>query len=468
MWLRPTLSTSIGIGTVSEVATAIAPQIGAVSELTSGVLADMNGDETPFGPLSAFGVPIADTEIAARVRTSLRPGDSHRERLASQMQIPRPFRRRQAGRSGDGLSRLPAANGAGPARLRSGVVDAGPWRPAHEQGRLAAAERRLHRVLPGRDEPRDDARAALAGVPDRRSGDAFARFWPRPEGAADIPAIHTWSDPATLGAHLAQAEGLSVLLVRGDVVRRYPGMVVTAVRSGPPDALGTPSARSGPTAGAADLRHRGRRDDDGVRLRHLERRARRRRRAPRRPGWFFVFAEHGFRIRFGFDEPPEPNQAIDFNGWDGAVWPAATDCNIPPSCRSLAAMRSAAPLSAPRPARAPRLPNGIAMRPISPASLCRARSGSRYKPTCCCTQRLATDGRPCRRAVRRRRRRAGIRGGAAGLAQRRGARRFLARGRRQPPGARSGAQSRSLRRGLGASANPRCGDCGGGGGAGRP
>jgi hypothetical protein len=37
------------------------------------------------------------------------------------------------------------------------------------------------------------------------------------------------------------------------------------------------------------------------------------------PGWFFVFAENSFRIRFGFDTGQPPSAGLD--SWDQALWP---------------------------------------------------------------------------------------------------------------------------------------------------
>jgi hypothetical protein len=40
------------------------------------------------------------------------------------------------------------------------------------------------------------------------------------------------------------------------------------------------------------------------------------------PGWFFVFQEHSYRMRFGFDvlpDPPAPQP--QFSSWNGLAWP---------------------------------------------------------------------------------------------------------------------------------------------------
>jgi hypothetical protein len=314
------LSTSIGIGTVSAVATAIAAKVDTVSELTGSLLADMSVDRDTFGSVSAFGVPIVDTEIAARVAAALAPGDSHRDRLASQTRLPGRF----AGADpGDPVMASPDF----PVPTALALLDSDPeWfmpglgaMPANKVALLRQNGAFIESYLVGMNH--EMMRELLwREYPTDRRGTAFARFWPRPDGSADIPPIHTWTDPRALGARLTQADGLSVLLVRGDVVRRYPGMVVTAVRSGPPDPSGRhrPDPAQPPelpifvievdeatTAYAFAIS-----DDDLMTPASAE-----------APGWFFVFAEHGFRIRFGFDEPPGPSAPIDFSGWDQAAWP---------------------------------------------------------------------------------------------------------------------------------------------------
>lgn len=60
---------------------------------------------------------------------------------------------------------------------------------------------------------------------DRRAT-AFRRFWDREDGA-DVPDIHTWTD--ALGGHaLGDPAGQSVVLIRGELLRRYPGAIVLA------------------------------------------------------------------------------------------------------------------------------------------------------------------------------------------------------------------------------------------------
>jgi hypothetical protein len=54
----------------------------------------------------------------------------------------------------------------------------------------------------------------------------FANFW---GGSADIPPIASWPANAPLGANADTHDAQAVLLVRGELLRRFPNTVVTAV-----------------------------------------------------------------------------------------------------------------------------------------------------------------------------------------------------------------------------------------------
>ncbi len=63
---------------------------------------------------------------------------------------------------------------------------------------------------------------------DRRST-AFRKFWDRIDGSDDITPVHTWPSAANLGSvSEGDADGSIVLLVRGQLLRRYPNTVVYA------------------------------------------------------------------------------------------------------------------------------------------------------------------------------------------------------------------------------------------------
>jgi hypothetical protein len=155
--------------------------------------------------------------------------------------------------------------------------------------------------------------------PTDRRGSPFCHFWPRPDFGDDVPPIHTWDPGSALGTHDAlSASELAVLLVRGEVVRRFPDMIVTAVKGIQPDLVPGASPLLSPNpadvrqalfvipidASTAAYAFAVPRDELGP---------------PHRPGWFFVFQEHDYRMRFGFDLPPDP-PSDSFATFDQLDW----------------------------------------------------------------------------------------------------------------------------------------------------
>jgi hypothetical protein len=133
--------------------------------------------------------------------------------------------------------------------------------------------------------------------PTDRRGTPFRRFWDRVDRAPDIPAIHTFDPSVRLGTSSgADLRGSLVLLVRGQLLRRYPESVVYAA---PARADGTfdptPTVVEDPVFWgriAPDVTFVGfdlaREDVEPA------------------PGWYFVLAEQPTAPRFGLDVPPEP------------------------------------------------------------------------------------------------------------------------------------------------------------------
>jgi hypothetical protein len=67
------------------------------------------------------------------------------------------------------------------------------------------------------------------GYPTDRRGTPFRRFWDRVDAGPDIPAIHEFGRSAQLGTNSgADLRGALVLLVRGQLLRRYPHAVLYA------------------------------------------------------------------------------------------------------------------------------------------------------------------------------------------------------------------------------------------------
>jgi hypothetical protein len=172
---------------------------------------------------------------------------------------------------------------------------------------LAGANQEMNRELLWREYPTD------------QRGTPFQYFWPRPDGQADIPPITDWPLSSQLGTNGEavgpDVEKMLVLLVRGEVLRRFPRTIVYAAPGMIVDnalALNTGVDWMAPlfllkldsqtTAFAYNL------TEDDV---HSNFNA-----DPPQAGWYFVFSEPVTGPRFNFDEPTgEP-----FNVWNDLDW----------------------------------------------------------------------------------------------------------------------------------------------------
>ena len=151
--------------------------------------------------------------------------------------------------------------------------------------------------------------------PADQRGTYFTRFWDvagsaNPDSLKQIPSVHEWDPKVPLGgnfmAHSAQS-GL-VLLIRGEVLRRYPGTVIYAVRvdtldQEKPDEL-YPIFR-------------GTLDPDIVFLGFNLTEARARGDGGQ-PGYYFVIQEQPAEPRFGLDVPGEFGG--DLSAWSHLTW----------------------------------------------------------------------------------------------------------------------------------------------------
>ena len=147
------------------------------------------------------------------------------------------------------------------------------------------------------------ARALLFNeYPTDQRGSYFRQFWDvrgvsgDPEALKDVNALHTWKKDLQLGSNSRRPPGREylVLLVRGEVLRRYPGTIVYAAEAIDPGTgkpvLGTkeqhPAFRGtlkpDVTFLGFDLTAEQARGKDG------------------HPGWFFVLQEQPAAPRFGF------------------------------------------------------------------------------------------------------------------------------------------------------------------------
>jgi hypothetical protein len=190
--------------------------------------------------------------------------------------------------------------------------------PAVIEAYLVGLNHELSRELLWREYPAD-----LAST-------AFRQFWDvrgqpgDPEALKDVPPIAGWSD-TPLGTHLRGGAGRLVLLVRGELLHRYPGTTIYAARASADGTLDAAS-RLAPM-------FRGRLDPDvafaGFALAEEAALGT----DPAGPGWYFVFEQHPDEPRFGFDEVAGPDvpQTPDDLAWAHvAVTPSGhADVTVP-------------------------------------------------------------------------------------------------------------------------------------------
>ena len=147
-------------------------------------------------------------------------------------------------------------------------------------------------------------------------GTPFRQFWDvrgqtgDPEALKDIPPLSAWGATA-LGTHLrgSGVGGQLVLLVRGELLRRYPTTTVYAARANADGTLDAASRLAPMFRGfvAPDVVFVGFALTEEAALG----------RDPAGPGWYFAFEENPGEPRFGFDEeaPPAPPATPDDLAW---------------------------------------------------------------------------------------------------------------------------------------------------------
>lgn len=157
--------------------------------------------------------------------------------------------------------------------------------------------------------------------PTDQRGTYFRCFWDSQDSLApaplrDIDPIHLWPHDSALGGHIANGTDRLVLLVRGDLLKKYPTAIVTAVNAVWPDGggqrvLGTDEryplfhAELAPDLTFLgfdlDLAQVKGNDDPNAHA----------------PGWFFVIKQRPGEPRFGLDETAATATATT---WDDLSW----------------------------------------------------------------------------------------------------------------------------------------------------
>ncbi len=150
------------------------------------------------------------------------------------------------------------------------------------------------------------------GYPTDQRGTVMRHFWSWADGNPDlVTPIHQWT-AGNLGKHVrgAGAGGQIVLLLRGQLLRRYPNTIIYAWKAKDGKLIDPP--------GPEDIREpvfRGQFAPDvsfaGFDLRDTD--------LSTGEGWFFVLQEQPTEPRFGFDETSNKNVA-QLVSWSDAAW----------------------------------------------------------------------------------------------------------------------------------------------------
>ena len=157
-------------------------------------------------------------------------------------------------------------------------------------------------------------------LPTDQRATSWRFFWEWLDRIPDIAPIHTWRTNTALGENTrgAGAGGQLVLLVRGELVRRYPNAVLLAWKATPDGRLLTDVPASATQAQRDQIIKRpvfqGKLDPDiifaGFDLVDSD--------LDNAGGWFFIVQEQPTEPRFGFDQPD--GAAGTLSGWAGASW----------------------------------------------------------------------------------------------------------------------------------------------------
>ena len=156
------------------------------------------------------------------------------------------------------------------------------------------------------------------GYPTDQRGTYFRRFWNRAKD--DLTQDLAYFTSTDLGSHLDPSLDGIVLMVRGELIRRYPNAMILAMRAGSVDVSGVPTFED-PVAAPdtlAAISFHGHLPPDitlvGFQLTLADIQAG----SKDGLGWWFVVAEHPTAPRFGLAEGPNqiPAQTRDQLAWN--------------------------------------------------------------------------------------------------------------------------------------------------------
>jgi len=201
-----------------------------------------------------------------------------------------------------------------------------------------------------------------AEYPTDQRGTYFRQFWDvsgyvsqpgdpsDPEALAeqlkDIPPIPTWSPGQPLGEHSNRPDvvaGSLVLLIRGELLRRYPTAMIYAAQAVPDPQGPTPGSTQGRMPGPTEKHplFRGTLAPD-ITFVGFDLDAAQASGSDGSEGWFFVFQQQPSEPRFGFEPAPAPYAIPAVSDWNDLTW-----ANFAPDAAALAAMANA-PVNAPQ------------------------------------------------------------------------------------------------------------------------
>jgi hypothetical protein len=158
--------------------------------------------------------------------------------------------------------------------------------------------------------------------PTDQRGTPFRQFWDALSPTGDIPPIHEWSPATRLGDN-AIRRGDLVLVVRGELLKKYPTTAVYAHRAewppgndGLPDRTQPRRLAEFPAADQIKLPRYEATVDPDIYLLGFDLTAEGAVGGPADPGWFFVLKERPGDPRFGVDDgPPVPVEV-----WNDLTW----------------------------------------------------------------------------------------------------------------------------------------------------
>jgi hypothetical protein len=158
--------------------------------------------------------------------------------------------------------------------------------------------------------------------PTDQRGTPFRQFWDALSPAGDIPPVHEWSPATRLGDN-AHRRGDLVLVVRGELLRKYPTTAVYAQRAEwPPGGDGLPDKTQPrrlvepPSAADIELPRYEATVDPDLYLIGFDLTADKAVGGPADAGWFFVLKERPGDPRFGVDDGP----AVPVEVWNDLTW----------------------------------------------------------------------------------------------------------------------------------------------------